>query len=534
MLATVFLCLHLAQPAPDSSGRDPYTLVQEAKELLDKGKFKGALDIVDGLLKEYPRSHSSLLLRALALDGLGRYDEAKTSYEAALRIVPGDPQLLTRFGMHFLRREAWNDAIRYLEQSRAVNPDDVETLFYLAQAHFRTQNMAKAVEEIERCAALAPKNPTILLKLGEYRAHATKYAPALEALLKAQELNPDEPGLDMALGIVHLGLLDVQNARAALERAEKKEPDNLAVLSNLAEACAQARDHTAAKAYYQKLLDRGQHDAQYYLGLGAALVGLSEHEAASAALGQAIEQNPKLPEAHFHLARAFRAMGRAGEAQQELRIFKALKENPFNPLEERTELEQNLWRRVETLVKAGKEEEALKLLGSGNTPAGNRPEFLIGALYYLDGRYEDAERLFNEVLKVAPTLPTLRAYLGLIYMEQGRYEDAARVINEELEQNPKDSMVLMTVGQLRFRQKNWPEAALYLQESRVVIPEVLLMLCEAQLELGRQAQAQETAQIIQTLAASDDRLMAALNRLFESHKLRLDDEPAGPITTPAS
>jgi tetratricopeptide (TPR) repeat protein len=159
MLATVFLCLHLAQPAPDSSGRDPYTLVQEAKELLDKGKFKGALDIVDGLLKEYPRSHSSLLLRALALDGLGRYDEAKTSYEAALRIVPGDPQLLTRFGMHFLRREAWNDAIRYLEQSRAVNPDDVETLFYLGGRGNRAMRCAGAEESDDTPQARGIQSP---------------------------------------------------------------------------------------------------------------------------------------------------------------------------------------------------------------------------------------------------------------------------------------------------------------------------------------------------------------------------------------
>ncbi|MBN2369633.1 MAG: tetratricopeptide repeat protein, partial [Vicinamibacteria bacterium] len=516
-----------------SPGRDPYVLVQEAKALLVAGKFKGVLDIVEGLIKEHPRSQSSHLLRALALDGLGRYDEAELSYKAALRIVPKDPQILTRLGMHYLRREAWDDAVRHLELSRAIAADDVETLFYLAQAHFKRQNVAKALEAIERCAELAPANSTVLFKVGEYRAHARKYMPALEALLKVQTINPEEPDLDLALGIVYLSVLDIPNARASLDRAEKKNPENLAVISNLAEVCAQARDHAAARRYYQELLDRGQHDAEYYLGLGAALVGLGEHEAASAALKQAVEKNPKMPEAHFHLARVYRSMGLIEEAQRELRVFKVLKENPLNPLDKRTELEQNLWRRLEALVKDGKEEEALKLLDSGNAPDGNRPEYLVGALYYLLGRFQDAERLFNEVMKTSPILPKLGAYLGLTYMEMGRIDEAERVINEELARNPKDSLVLMAMGRLCFQRKNWAEAERYLQESRVVIPEALLMLCEAQIETGRKDQAQETAQTVVTLAAGDETVLAALNRLLERHKLRLDADPSQAVATPA-
>lgn len=509
-----------AAPGSAATGGDPFSRIQEAKALLDKGEPQRALDIVVGLLKEYPRSQSSHLLRGLALDELGRLDDAKLSYEKALAIAPKDPQILAALGQHFMRAEAWDEAIRTLERSNEA-AQDAATLFHLAQAYFHTENKGKALETMERCATLSPKDPAILLKLGEYRAHASKFSPALEALLKAQALNPNEPGLDLALGVVQLSLLDVEAARTALERAEKRDPESLAVLSNLAEACAKARDHAAARRYFQKLLDLGQTDPHYHAGLGAALLGLGQNEAAIRELNAAAEQNPKLPEAHFHLARAYRAAGHADEAERELRLFTALKANPFQSFKDRSDLEQSLWHKAETLVRQGKEAEALKLLGAGNAPA-NEPTYLVGALYYSIGRFQDAERLLAHAMTVAPKLAKVRAYLGLSYMEQGHLAEAEKVLTEELEQNPRDPLVLMAVGQLHFRKKEWADAVRYLEESRVAEPNVLLMLCEAQLETGRRAQAQETAQIVAALASGNAGVLATLTQLLGRYHLQLE------------
>lgn len=514
-------------PAP---GADPYALVQQANAYVERGEYQRGLDIVDGLIKQYPQSKSSHLLRALALDGLGRTDEAKLSYEAALRIAPKDPQTLFLLGKHHLKRELWDDAVRCFEESLAAAPDDVDTLFYLAQARYRTIKKGKVLEAIERCAVLAPNNPTVLVKLGQYRADAGLAAPALEALLKAQSLNPDEPDLDLALGIVELNVLDVNAARSALERAARRDPDNLAVLSGLAEAATQARDHAAAKRYYQTLLDRGQREAACYLGLGKALVGLGENQAAIDPLKRAIELNPKLSEVHFHLARAYRAAGQVDESQRELRIFSALKQNPFGPFEDRPEPERAVWNRIEALVKEGKEAEAVRMIATefhGEQSA----SFWLGALYYTLGRYRDAERLLEQAIQATPTLPKARAYLCLAYLADGRLADGERVIAEEIAQNPKDALVLMASGKVQFAKKNWGEAVRLLQESRVVESEVQLMICEAQLQSGQRDQAQETAQIIAALSTTNTGVRAALERLLARFQLRLDSEPT-PAATP--
>jgi tetratricopeptide (TPR) repeat protein len=538
MLATALIPLLLAQastPPPPSGAaavarRDPYARVQEAKRALDAGRYERVLQIVDPLLKEYPRSQSSHLLRALALDELGRWDEAQRSYEAALRIAPRDPQIQARLGMHFVRRERWAQAIPPLEKSVATAQDPL-ALFYLSQAYFQTQNKGKSLETIELCAKLAPDNPTMLLKLGEYRAQMGKHSPALEALLRVQELRPDEPGLDLALGNTYLSLLEVENARAALERALQKDPKNPAVLSALASACSKARDHAAARRYYQQVLDLGYDDAEYHLGLGAALLGLGENEAAIVQLNQAIERKPRLEEAHFHLARAYQAAGHAEESKRELGVFRALKANPLDPPEERSELERDLWSQAEALVREGKEAEAMKLLTHTNVK-GNIPEYLVGALYYRLGRLADAERLLALAAERSPDLPNVRTYLALAYVEQGRLAEAEAILPGELERNPREPLVLMAIGLLRFRQERWADAARHLSDSRVVDPGVLLRLCEAQIRLGQAAQAQDTARVVRALAAGKADTMTALTGIFERHGIALEAEPVASRNVP--
>ncbi|HEX9186023.1 MAG TPA: tetratricopeptide repeat protein, partial [Vicinamibacteria bacterium] len=334
------------------------------------------------------------------------------------------------------------------------------------------------------------------------------------ALLKAQKLNPDEPGLDLALGNTYLSLLEVEPARAALERALRKDPKNPAVISALASASSKARDHAAARTYYQQVLDLGYDDAEYHLGLGAALLGQGENEAAIDHLNRAIATNPRLEEAHFHLARAYQAAGRREDSQRELGVFRALKANPLETLEQRDELERGLWRQAEGHLREGQEAAALKLLTRGNVK-GNSPEYLVGALYYRLGRLADAERLLAKAAAAAPDLPNVRTYLALVYTEQGRLDEAEAILAAEAARSPREPLVLLGLGQLRFRQKSWKDAARYLQESKLVVPAALLMLCEAQLELGEAPAARETARVLVALAPGDAETRARVARLFE-------------------
>jgi len=83
----------------------------------------------------------------------------------------------------------------------------------------------------------------------------------------------------------------------------------------------------------------------------------------------------------------------------------------------------------------------------------------------------------------------------------------------------------MAQGTLHYRKKEWKEAARYLQESKVVEPAGLLMLCEAQLESGQTAEARDTAQLATTFAAGRPDVVESVRRLLARHQLTLDGSP---------
>ncbi|GAG86667.1 unnamed protein product, partial [marine sediment metagenome] len=67
--------------------------------------------------------------------------------------------------------------------------------------------------------------------------------------------------------------------------------------------------------------------------------------------------------------------------------------------------------------------------------SGNR--YALGQAYMNDGRYSDADREFNTVMRMDPDQPNGNYGLGLNFSKQGRYEDAVLQFKEAIRIDPK-------------------------------------------------------------------------------------------------
>jgi Flp pilus assembly protein TadD len=77
-------------------------LAAYGRALADNGNFQGAFDVLT-------RAHSPdnpdwriLSVQGTALDQLGRHDEARAYYASALKIVPGEPSVLSNLGLSYM------------------------------------------------------------------------------------------------------------------------------------------------------------------------------------------------------------------------------------------------------------------------------------------------------------------------------------------------------------------------------------------------------------------------------------------------
>ncbi|MFL5273776.1 MAG: tetratricopeptide repeat protein, partial [Anaeromyxobacteraceae bacterium] len=118
-------------------------LVEEAATLFEAGALEDALARAEEAMALAPRAVAAQHWRAAALAGLGRADEAREAYDAALRVGPDDLDLLAGAADFFVRAQepgddADRDAIeRGLELARrggriARREDEPEVLAELA------------------------------------------------------------------------------------------------------------------------------------------------------------------------------------------------------------------------------------------------------------------------------------------------------------------------------------------------------------------------------------------------------------------
>jgi len=94
-------------------------LAAYGRALDDNGDFQQAFDVLS-------RAHSPdnpdwriLSVQGTALDQLGRHDEARRYYESALKIVPGEPSVLSNLGLSYMLTKDLPKAEEVLRQAYA-------------------------------------------------------------------------------------------------------------------------------------------------------------------------------------------------------------------------------------------------------------------------------------------------------------------------------------------------------------------------------------------------------------------------------
>ncbi len=166
----------------------------------------------------------------------GAYENAKKTYEEALKVNPHSPNILllmarleTDHGDLKLAREFVNKAI-------TEKQNYAEAHFLLAQIEVTEGSVAKAIPSLETTVLLTPNNPGLFFQLGLLYYSTGDYRNAAMAFIEAIKLVPDYANAKYFLGLSLFRLGDTPNAILQFEDLEKTNPDNAEVkiiLANL-------------------------------------------------------------------------------------------------------------------------------------------------------------------------------------------------------------------------------------------------------------------------------------------------------------
>jgi predicted Zn-dependent protease len=163
--------------------------------------------------------------------------------------------------------------------------------------------------------------------MGQELARHGQTEAAISQYREALKLGPQMPGIHFELAELLAGSTSKpeQEIEQQYQAALAANPMDQKSECRLGEIAFRHSDLKAAYDHFARAVALAPDDGDANLGLGKTLVSMHEPQKATPLLERAVKAEPYSSVAHYRLAQAYRATGRAGEAESELAQFQKFK-----------------------------------------------------------------------------------------------------------------------------------------------------------------------------------------------------------------
>ena len=182
------------EPAPEAGELSEVERIaqRDALALYNRGRYAEAVEVCLAEIELQPNSRNSYAVLSWSLIALGRYQEALTHLQRAMRFARGDHRLIQARGEanYYLERneEALNWFQEYVHQA-PNGPRVARTYYFMGDIFLRLGEYNRADIALTKAVTLSADNARWWLALGQAREQAELAEPAESAYLRALELN---------------------------------------------------------------------------------------------------------------------------------------------------------------------------------------------------------------------------------------------------------------------------------------------------------------------------------------------------------
>lgn len=455
-----------------------------AKTNLDAGRVKDAGKIYARLIEKKADDIESLLALALCFYKGGEFDSARMVYE---RILEADPHNATaRENLLQLDIEKGSTPVEPSEQEKQkikkwldaaedmfgsqnlagardalksaldLMPASADILAALGSLCFQLGEMVEARDYLQRLVRAVPADPEKWVKLALTHYQLNEIPEFERALGRALELDPNH--LDALRLLAHLNFNhgSLTDAAQAYGKILKQTPNDLEVLLALGVCFYKTGDNDAAQMMFERVLEIDRDNPIAKENLSALVGDEAVRPSADTSVGgtsdekEATRKTQEQLEKLFASAKNLANEGNVQAAREELR--RVLKVTPDD---------DQVWATVgsysfqlgEYETSRGELERAIQLKPDS---ADYRTRLAMAALK-LD-RLDEFESALGRALELDGNYAPALWLLADLNFTNGRYEDAARTYNRLLRQNPDNIEVMLPLGACFYKVGDQPAA----------------------------------------------------------------------------
>jgi tetratricopeptide (TPR) repeat protein len=291
---------------------------------LREGKTGDAEHALSRALELDPEIPSAHMFLGIAQYQMNKLDAATHSLKQELIRQPDNVEVLTWLGIIELGAGHPDDAVGPLDRAAALAPKDPNVLDYRGRAHSLV-----AQESYRALTALDPDSWRVHRALGESYSESKDWENAIAEYRKALEKQPNNPDLYEALGEGYQRLIRFDEASRAYETELKLSPHNPIALYNLGKIQVQSGDARRGVSLLREAAEAHAPPAPTYFYLGRGLADTGNPQEAATWLEKSLNQEPSefmKQSVYFQLARVYKMLNRAEDAQRAADELKRLKE----------------------------------------------------------------------------------------------------------------------------------------------------------------------------------------------------------------
>lgn len=324
LLCALFVVLPWAGVLAAQTERTPEALLKEAESLHRAGKLDQAIKDYRLFLKQYPDVAPVRSNLGAALAGAGRYEEAITEYERALRLQPL-PQIRLNLALAYYKAVQLTEAAGELLPLHAADSGNLKIALLLGDCYFRLGEYRKAVELLEPLEAAHPGEQGLIYLLGLALIRDGQVDKG-EVLVDKILRDGNSAEAHLMLGAARLAIYDASGAVDELSVAVKLDPklplahylygNALLTLGHREEAMQCFREELA--------IDPNEFGSNLYLGV--LLNQVEKYKEAIPYLTRALQVRPGEPAARYQIVLGQIGMGNLEQARKSLEAL--VKDSP--------------------------------------------------------------------------------------------------------------------------------------------------------------------------------------------------------------
>lgn len=302
-----------AGPWNDAEG-----LSQRALQLMQKQRWRDALEELDLALALDPYNAANLYHRGVTLDELGQYHEALQAYERANDIQPDHPDVLNRWALDLHQLGDSRESLRLFERIHRRSPsyepaycNHVHLLVELGQHEAAEEVFYLARQSNEQC-------PRCYFTMGMSMSTLNRHEQAVRCFRRATDLPGASAEVNRRLAESLIALGDLESARVHLQQSLSIDPNHTPTLSLMIDLLVDAESLIDAERWLDRLNRLAADHATTQLLRGRLAMAQNRFETAQGFLERATQIDPTIGRAHQLLGVLYARQGKAELARQQL------------------------------------------------------------------------------------------------------------------------------------------------------------------------------------------------------------------------